>query len=159
MVEDETELRTLAETRPLSRLALVHHGATPVLLIDGVSFLEIVRSIEVPFAEREIAERASEGPPIHIDELAGRYVLPRLSNIGVPCADLDERWLSKGLLLECDCGFASCWCLVARVTWLVDRVVWSELEHNWRPWRYDREFVFDRAEYERLFGARATATP
>jgi hypothetical protein len=163
------QLTVLAREHPLSRLTLsvAKRGDLEIaeLSIDGVPLISRVDAIELPFAQAEVVERnAAEHdlPPLRADELARRYVSLRLDEVALPSralfgaregsrlefADSDPR-SEKTVLLICDCGFAECGSLLATVTVLEDRVIWSDFEHNHRPWVYDLVFVFEREAYER----------
>jgi hypothetical protein len=130
-------------------------GPWPIvhLVVDGQSFLDIIRNLEKPFA-------VAEGHP----DLAGGYeglpaasVLPPSRHfLGAP----NEVWLKYGekvSLYECVCGCPGCWPFLARVVVNSDSVCWSEFEQPHRGpksvagwWRYDAlgPFVFDRGQYE-----------
>lgn len=148
MATPREEIEALARNRPLSvlTLALDARGGGE-LRIDGTPLLERIRAIELPYATAEVADAGGE--TLTVEELAGRYVNVRggLWEQG-EFADDDPR-SEKAVLLLCDCGFAECWSLLARVTVLDDRVVWSDFQQSARRWAYDLVFVFEREDYER----------
>ena len=115
--------------------------------IDGVDLRDLVRPVELPFAEEE-------GSP----GLAGSY-----AGIG---ADADTRWPGRHYLdaptdqwfedgdtrvLACGgCGESGCWDLTARVEVDEDAVTWSGFRMGHRDWdlRALGPFQFDRKQYE-----------
>lgn len=112
------------------------------LRIDGVSLLDLVRDAERPHATQE-------GVPL----LAGNYTWPLLTPRLVRLLAGARPGASRvqGVLLNCGCGWASCWPLSLRVR-LVDRlVVWQDLQHGKRAGRWNYEDLdplrFSRAAY------------
>jgi hypothetical protein len=114
------------------------------IYVDGIRLQELVRVVELPFAE-------DEGHP----DLAGGYVglligrdlrWPRRHFLGEPVMALKGRTY----LLGCVCGFAECWPLVARVTVTDTTVTWSDWMNGYRDWDLSAlgDFVFDRGSYE-----------
>lgn len=125
-------------------------------LVDGVSFLELVRRAELPDALAEQAERAGEFAPEAAPLPAGAYAYP----VGLGAAhllggvpDMVPHGAEAGetLLLGCDCGIVDCWALTARITVGAETVTWSGLRNTCRDWSYDSlgALVFPRGDYER----------
>jgi hypothetical protein len=117
------------------------------IFVDGVALIEILKAIELPFAERE-------GHP----DLAGNY-----DWVDADSFDLADfvQYLSpinkKISVLECECGCLGCWPLHVRVTADDRHVIWNEFENPFRSgggvvaqWTYEnlKSFVFDRFQYE-----------
>jgi len=128
-------------------------------LVDGVSFLELVRRAELPDALVEQAERADEFAPDPAPMLAGTYMYGRFTCEhllgGKP--DLIPHGAEEGesILLGCDCGIFDCWALTATIAVGEDTVTWSNLRNTYRDWNYDSigTLTFSRRQYEAsLFG-------
>jgi hypothetical protein len=128
------------------------YGDGVEIRINGVPLPDLVRPVELPFAE-------AEGNP----KIAGAYSgLP--ASIYLPPSrhfrgeSRSGRSDGKVELLGCgDCGEVGCWPLLARIVVGPDQVVWSDFEQPYRGdpekvavWRYDRfgPFEFGRADYE-----------
>jgi hypothetical protein len=152
-MDDETAAR-----RPLNELVLdVRPGgpgqeAVVDPIVDGRSLLERVREVELPLA-------VAEGRP----SLAGDYApIPLLDVLRDLAAwtGTGPSWFTreKAMLLQCTCGEAGCWPLLARVEVGSDVVRWSDFEQphrrEERPWRHDGlgPFTFDRGAYDRAIG-------
>lgn len=117
--------------------------------IDDVPLLELIRNAEHPFASRE-------GVPA----LAGNYGWPLLAPrlIRLLCGNQDAKPGANGVLLNCECGWASCWPLRVRVRVFDRLVTWQEFAQvkrasSWiyeplEPLRFSRVQYFD--EIDRL---------
>ena len=128
--------------------------------INGVDLLDLVRTVERPLVEQEIAERVAAGEA-PIDDFSGQYMALSLYErrkglLGDPSGTSarhfvlppDDPRRDKITLLGCDCGIVECWFLLARITLLDEFVVWSEFEQFHRDWCYDLgPFVFEREAY------------
>lgn len=111
------------------------------ILINGQSLIDLVRPVELPFAELE-------GKPA----IAGQYSW--LSDVDCEF----QRLKTEGcLVLGCPCGIPDCWPLTARVCLAEDIVCWSRFQ-NWHrakgcvsEWNYCAlgPFFFDRQQYEK----------
>lgn len=110
------------------------------ILINGQSLIDLVRPVELPFAELE-------GKP----DIAGRYGW--LSDVD---CELQRLKTEECMLLGCPCGIPDCWPLTTRVSLAEDIVCWSRFL-NWHKakgcaseWDYGAlgPFVFDRQQYE-----------
>lgn len=127
------------------------YGLCLMPAIDGRLLCDIVREVELPFAERE-------GHP----SIAGKYsgipkqaaILPSRHFLGEPEPYYrDEE--GTVYLMVCTCGDAGCWPFVAVVTVTDREVIWSSYRqpHRNKPknrWDYSKlpEFHFDRQQYE-----------
>ena len=88
------------------------------LRVDGEPLLDLVRDAERPFA-------VGEGVP----GLAGNYAWPLLTPRLVRLLNGERAGPQRveGVLLNCECGWASCWPLSVRVR-VIDRfVIWQDL--------------------------------
>lgn len=110
--------------------------------VDDAPFLDLVREAEYPFATRE-------GVP----GLAGNYGWPALTPelLRLLAGERPGTQGLVGVLLNCECGWTSCWPLSIRVR-MTDRfVLWQDLRQLKRPstWRYDaiEPLRFARADY------------
>jgi hypothetical protein len=128
------------------------YGDGVEIRINGIPLPDLVRPVELPFAE-------AEGKP----KIAGAYSgLPASTHLPPSRHFWGEsqsgRADSKVELLGCgDCGEIGCWPLLARIIVGPDRVVWSDFLQPYRSdpeevaaWRYDGlgPFEFERADYE-----------
>jgi hypothetical protein len=142
-------------------------GFQPVeLRVNGVGLIELVREIELPYAQSEFDRRVAAGETA--DELgprgalAGNYLYPDAAKVFLPSRNLlgasyaqgfqttlDDARSRKSLLLQCTCGIADCWLLLATITVGDTTIEWSDFCQFHRNWRYDLgPFIFDRATYE-----------
>jgi hypothetical protein len=137
--------------------------------INGEALIDIVRRIELPYAEREFDERVAAGETAEElgerGSLAGAYLyLPRVVALppsrnffGKPyrhgfVTDANDPVNKKSLILQCTCGITDCWFLVVDITLGDLTVTWDHFQQFHRDWIYDtKPFVFDRAEYEAAF--------
>ena len=110
--------------------------------VDDVSLLDRVRDTELPFAEQE-------GAP----GLAGNYTWPLLTPrlVRLLNGDRPGTQRAEGVLLNCECGWASCWPLGVRIR-VIDRfVIWQDLRQLKRlsRWGYGElePLRFARAAY------------
>jgi hypothetical protein len=110
------------------------------ILINGQSLIDLVRPVELPFAELE-------GKP----DIAGSY--DWLCDV---YCEIQQLKTEECILLGCHCGIPDCWPLTARVSMTEDIVCWSRFR-NWHKakgcaseWDYGAlgPFVFDRQQYE-----------
>lgn len=125
-------------------------------LVDGVSFLELVRQAELPDARAEQAERAEEFAPEPAPLLAGDYMYaPRRTveellgeRAGVYPPDDAEP--GETMLLGCTCGVDGCWALMAKIMVTEATVTWSGFRNTHRDWNYDAigTLSFPRRQYE-----------
>ena len=134
-------------------------GFQPVTIcVNGIDLVELIRRVELPFAEAEYDRRYAAGERDFGERgsLAGDYLcmsamdtfLPSHNLLGAPYDHGFVAPRTKSILLQCTCGITECWFLLARITVGEDRVVWSDFEQFHRDWTYDLRFEFDRAEYE-----------
>ncbi|GAA0924935.1 hypothetical protein [Virgisporangium aurantiacum] len=131
------------------------------IAVDGVSLIQRVRELELPYAEAEEIERASEfadlPPGTLAQELAGNY-MPLSTNFAWPSRHfLGERLeLPHGgdegetMVLGCTCGINDCWALLTRVVLTEQTVTWSGFRNNSRNWDLSGlgPLVFNRSQYE-----------
>jgi hypothetical protein len=113
--------------------------------IDGRSFIRLVCEVERPMAARE-------GHP----DLAGSYAWVPADKDALRELQPQAEPKSKPLLLQCACGEAGCWPLLADVITDGDVVTWTNFEQPHRGpdsgagcWRYEGfgPFVFDAGLY------------
>lgn len=138
--------------------------------INGVPLTEIVREIELPYAQREwdqdVADGDTEDDIGPRGSLAGRYLYLPPEYVYAPSenflgAAYDHGFLTapddpvngKSLLLQCTCGIIDCWFLVADITLKGDKVIWSNFQQFHRNWEYACKFAFPRDEYFAAFRA------
>ncbi|MDQ0985495.1 hypothetical protein [Streptomyces sp. V2I9] len=134
-------------------------GAAPVvgILVDGVPLVELVRAVELPYAQAEQRRRADEGLPGTAPLLAGDY-----TTLG-PAYDWPSRHFlgeprnlpwggeeGETMVLGCPCGIDECWALMARITVTPRTVTWSAFRNNCCDWDLSAlgSFVFSRRQYE-----------
>lgn len=110
------------------------------IFINGQSLIDLVRPVELPFAELE-------GKP----DIAGHY--DWLCDV---YCEIQRLKTEECMLLGCHCGIPDCWPLTARVSLAEDVVCWSRFL-NWHKakgcaseWDHTAlgPFVFDRQQYE-----------
>ena len=110
------------------------------IFINGQSLIDLVRAVELPFAELE-------GKP----DIAGSY--DWLSDVD---CEIQHLKTEECLVLGCPCGIPDCWPLTVRVSLAEDVVCWSRFQ-NWHrvkgcvsEWNHTAlgMFVFDRQQYE-----------
>lgn len=120
----------------------IHHlgpGKELHILINGQSLIDLVRSIELPFAELE------DSP-----DIAGAY-----SWLIAEYCEIQRLTTEECMVLGCNCGIPECWPLATRVSFSENVVNWSNFR-NWHtesrtnPWDYSAlgPFTFDRQQYE-----------
>jgi len=137
-----------------AKLRLISNSPDTVdLLIDEQNLIDLIHAHELPFATKEGSPGIAgsyQGLPAKVVFLPSRHLL------GEPLPLYSDD-AGKTQLLECDCGEAGCWLLLARVTVSTDRVIWDEFEQPHRGptsrashWRYGNlpPFIFDRCAYE-----------
>ncbi|MFD7610710.1 hypothetical protein [Streptomyces sp. NPDC059828] len=129
-------------------------------LVDGVSFLELVRRAELPDALAEQEERAAEFAPEPAPLLAGDYMYPMRPSWahllgGEPDRIPHGAGENESVLLGCTCGIDDCWALAAKITVNDTTVTWSDFRNTCRDWNYDTVGVltFSRQQYERSLRA------
>lgn len=91
------------------------------ILIDGDRLIDILKRIEMPYAEREdspIIAGAYGSLPIKTTFLPSRHFL------GEPCPLLQHD--DKTAILLCDCGCEGCWDFVCKITVSDWAVAWSD---------------------------------
>jgi hypothetical protein len=141
-------------------------GYLPVeFRINGTPFIDLVREIELPFANEEYDARIASG---EVAEdlglrgfLAGNYLYPNSkffrhtrNFLGEPyrhgfITDPGDPRNQKSLLLGCTCGITDCWFLLASISVTTDTVRWADFCQFHRDWSYPLgPFVFDRIQYE-----------
>ncbi|WP_340684535.1 hypothetical protein LCL61_39955 [Amycolatopsis coloradensis] len=115
-------------------------------VIDGVSFLELVREAELPGALAE--QLAADYAPS--TSLSAEHLLGGAPD-RVPHGVEDD----EHLLLGCTCGIDDCWALVARIVADDDTVTWSDLRNAYQDWDYRSigDLTFSRQDYERSLRA------
>lgn len=109
------------------------------ILINDQSLIDLVRQVELPFAE-------AEGKP----DIAGQY--DWLSDVD---CEIQRLKTEECMVLGCICGFPDCWPLSTRISLAEDIVCWSRFS-NWHMesraniWDYSAlgPFIFDRQQYE-----------
>lgn len=139
------------------------------ILINSVPLIELVREVELPYAEEEFDQRIAEGESI--DDLGPRGVLagdyhylppsialpPSQNFFGEPynhglVTELDAPINQKSLILSCTCSVIECWFLLANITLDSQSVIWSNFQQFHRYWIYDLgPFIFDRDQYTAAF--------
>lgn len=119
------------------------------ILIDGVSFLDLVREVELPYATQS-------GTP----ELAGKYIWMRPYHWALDALSavaLAEGYGKRLIFLQCDCEELGCWPLQGDISLQDGMVVWDGFENYHRGpdapsghWRHDLlgPFVFDLEQYQ-----------
>lgn len=115
------------------------------ITINGVSLIDLARTAEQPWADRE-------GDP----RLAGSYMGLGPWAIGGSSAHFLHRphasWFGDGdtVLLGCDCEEWGCWPLTADVIATDSHVAWTHFRQGHRDWDLSLlgPFSFDRVEYE-----------
>lgn len=146
------------------------HPRSPIE-INGTELVAMVREIERPFVQQELAERAAAGmDPEDLRDYAGEYFGFSVASMRMPSRvlldepddtagkgfvlDDDDPRRGKATLLGCTCGIVECWFLLVRITVLDDVVIWSGFEQFHRNWIYGLgPFVFDKRAYLRELGA------
>jgi hypothetical protein len=136
------------------------------LRVNRTGLIDLVREVELPYAQLEFDTRIAAGAaPDEIGQrgsLAGDYLYPDSDHIFLPSRNLlgaayqhgfrtapDDPRNRKSLLLQCTCGIADCWFLLATITVRDITVEWSDFCQFHRDWRYDiGPLIFDRASYE-----------
>lgn len=112
------------------------------LYVNGVSLLDLVRDAERPHA-------AHEGIPA----LAGNYGWPPLTLRLLQLLDGERTGagIAQDVLLNCECGWASCWPLSIRVRVFDRFVVWQGMQQAKRQSRWVYASLdpmrFSRANY------------
>lgn len=120
-----------------------HHlgpGKELHILINGLSLIDWVRTVESPFAQ-------AEGHP----GLAGQYGW--LSDVD---CEIQRIKSEECMVLGCDCGIPGCWPLTTQVSLDEDIVCWSRFrnchraEGHTHAWDHSAlgPFTFDRQQYE-----------
>ncbi len=113
-------------------------------IINGRSFLEMVRETELPYAIK------NQKP-----DLAGQYIGLSPEEVFLPGNVLLNggviEWDGKNPILTCPgCGSSLCWGIFARLDIQENTVTWGEYENIHRPeWNYKklRPFVFEKQQY------------
>ncbi len=121
--------------------------------INGTDLVELVRAVELPFAEREgHPEIAGDYGPLALNSVTGftRYFMGEESG--------GADWPGWTVLLVCAaCGTAACWPLLVKIEVSGATVRWHDFRQPHRgersragEWTYDSfgPFVFDRRDYE-----------
>ena len=119
-----------------------------VVYVDGAPFIDWVAAAERIHIARERVTRdgiapdvASYGPWVSFP--SGGFE----GDHGFVLEEDDPR-RKKPALMDCDCGNAGCWLLLADVWRIGDAVVWANFEQFHRPWVYDLgPFVFSWDDY------------
>lgn len=122
----------------------IHHlgpGKELHILINGRSLIDLVRSVELPFAQLE-------GKP----DIAGQYGW--LSDVD---CEIQHIKTDECLVLGCNCGIPECWPLTTLVSLGESIVCWSQFR-NWHTdrrtnaWDYSAlgPFIFERQQYETI---------
>lgn len=113
--------------------------------VDGNSLIELLAKFERPLA-------VQEGSP----KIAGQYDwLPADKETKRSFLGGADDYYEKSILLGCDCGVASCWPLLARVSIESETIVWRDFEQPHRSedslkfWDYSDfgPFEFDLTKY------------
>jgi len=140
----------------------LYYGPGIQIWIDGQDFIEVVRRVELPFAQAE-HHRGLAGSYAGLPACA--YSPPSRHFWGEGKASFADRKLK---LLVCgDCGEFGCWPLLARIEVGPTQVVWSAFEQphrrrqgQLRAWCYDSlgPLMFDRSQYEQALQTLEGAT-
>ncbi|MEW1547809.1 hypothetical protein [Streptomyces tsukubensis] len=145
------------------------HGHPGLLNIevDGVPLIEMVRRVELPYAQAEQEQLAKESPSEPAPLLAGDY-MPLSAGFGWPDRHFlgEPKSLPRGgkegetVLLECACGMDDCSALMTRITVTAQTVTWSAFRNTFRDWDLSAlgTFTFSRPQYEESLRT-ATARP
>jgi hypothetical protein len=121
--------------------------------IDGQPFLDMVRKVELGFAGQPAGAYvpASLGDlRLDVEIIGGRPVFPRAGVFG---------GASSAILLICECGYSSCWSLIADITVEHTTVRWSGLSSTASDrdpaWNYSaiEPLLFERDAYFRAVRA------
>lgn len=112
------------------------------IYVDGKKLLDIIREIEVPYANEE-------GYP----ELAGAYghISPRELYVDLSTVLIDNsNTCDKRVNLFCcgSCGEIICWSVSFLVKEDERYVYWYDFRHEHRNWEYNLTYKFDKEEYE-----------
>lgn len=109
------------------------------ILINGTSLIDLVRPVELPFAELE------DAPGI-----AGSY-----GWLNDEDGEIQRLKTEECMVLGCNCGIPECWPLTTRVSFSENVVNWSNFRNSHTeartiPWDYSTlgPFFFDRQQYE-----------
>lgn len=131
------------------------------IVVDGVPLVDLVRELELPYAEAEEADRAGDFPDYppgkFAQELAGDYAplstkfnWPSRHFLGEPVELPHGGDDGETMLLGCTCGINDCWALLATIVLTEESVTWSGFRNNSRDWDLSGlgPFVFSRSQYE-----------
>ncbi|MEU9336557.1 hypothetical protein AB0D49_25860 [Streptomyces sp. NPDC048290] len=127
------------------------------ITVDGIPLIELVRRVELPYAQAEQEHLAKESPSEPAPVLAGDY-MPLSAGFGWPNRHFlgESKSLPRGgkegetTLLECTCGMDDCSALMARITVTSQTVTWSAFRNTFRDWDLSAlgSFTFSRPQYE-----------
>jgi hypothetical protein len=136
------------------------------ITINGEPLLDLVRRVEVPFVERELATRIAKGEdaseltralvagdydPLPAPMLLwpSRELLDKPTGASGFTLDPNDPRRRKATVLGCTCGIIECWFLQVRIDVADDNVRWSDFNQFHRNWAYELgPFVFPRDRYE-----------
>ena len=136
--------------------------------INGVQFVDLLYRAELPFAIREMQERAEDfGPEEGPEELAGTYTSlisdyywPSRHFLGEPANEpMGLKEDDETMLLVCSgCSIPECWSLLAKVEVTDSTVRWSEFRNSHSDWDLSSvgPFTFSRTQYEQALRRRKT---
>lgn len=127
------------------------------IAVDGTRLTELVRRVELPYAQAEQAQLADEFPAGDAPLFAGDY-MPLSAGFGWPSRHFlgEPKSLPHGgkegetMLLQCTCGIDGCSALMARITVTSKTVTWSAFRNTFRDWDLSAlgSFTFSRSQYE-----------
>ena len=144
------------------RFQLSHTGN---IYINYRSLIDIVKEIEMSYAQIEYDARIEEENPQDLSLIAGDYMPLPLWITGLPSKHLlgkplgiaekgfkleeDNPIKNKTTVLGCSCGVIECWFLLAKITLTDTTVTWSNFQNFHQDgWEYNLNFTFDSQEYE-----------
>ena len=132
------------------------------IYINERSLIDIIKEIEMPYAQIEYDARIEEGEdpkdlyllagdyrplPLHMVKFPSRHLLdnPKDFTFGIHHSNPLK---SKTTLLGCTCGIIECWFLLAKITLTETTVNWTDFQNFHREyWEYNLSFAFDRQQY------------
>lgn len=129
---------------------------TAVITIDGRKLLDIIREIELPYAEEEGRLAKKEGVAEEDEDysdLAGAYghlsAKVLFDNLKTGISDCGSSHDERVYLFCCgDCGEIFCWTVSMKVRMDEHYVYWYDFKHEHRNWEYNLSYTFEKTAYE-----------
>lgn len=111
------------------------------LFVDGTNFIEIIKKVELPFAEQERhPELLGNYQGLNLEFLKKDHFLGSDAFYGKE----DD----KTALLDCTCGSEGCWTLAVEITATDNSIKWSNFENIHRNGEIGQDNIWD---YGKLF--------